>query len=38
MLELYLTRFQVALYGLEVPCGDVLIPAVPDFPATVSYH
>lgn len=27
----------VALYGLEVPCGDVLIPAVPDFPATVSF-
>ena len=26
----------VALYGLEVPCGDVLVPAVPDFPATVS--
>ncbi|KAE9381704.1 hypothetical protein N431DRAFT_359982 [Stipitochalara longipes BDJ] len=24
----------VALYGLEVPCGDVLVPAVPDFPAT----
>ena len=27
---------KVALYGLEVPCGDVLVPAVPDFPATVS--
>lgn len=26
----------VALYGLEVPCGDILVPAVPDFPATVS--
>lgn len=24
----------VALYGLEVPCGDILTPAVPDFPAT----
>ncbi|KUJ22461.1 uncharacterized protein LY89DRAFT_607061 [Mollisia scopiformis] len=24
----------VALYGLEVPCGDILVPAVPDFPAT----
>ncbi|KAI9745334.1 MAG: peptidylprolyl isomerase fpr4 [Claussenomyces sp. TS43310] len=24
----------VALYGLEVPPGDVLIPALPDFPAT----
>ncbi|KAE8452153.1 hypothetical protein EG329_001620 [Mollisiaceae sp. DMI_Dod_QoI] len=24
----------VALYGLEVPCGDVMVPAVPDFPAT----
>lgn len=24
----------VALYGLEVPCGDVIVPAVPDFPAT----
>ena len=26
----------VAFYGLEVPAGDVPIPAVPDFPATVS--
>lgn len=26
----------VALYGLEVPCGDIIVPAVPDFPATVS--
>lgn len=26
----------VALYGLEIPPGDVLIPASPDFPATVS--
>ena len=26
----------VAMYGLEVPAGDILIPAVPDFPATVS--
>jgi FK506-binding nuclear protein len=34
----HLTRDVVALYGLEVPCGDVLIPAVPDFPATVSYY
>ena len=25
----------VAVYGLEVPSGDVLIPAVSDFPATV---
>ncbi|KAA8574025.1 hypothetical protein MFRU_001g01460 [Monilinia fructicola] len=24
----------VAMYGLEVPAGDVIIPAVPDFPAT----
>ncbi|TGO56296.1 hypothetical protein BOTNAR_0226g00080 [Botryotinia narcissicola] len=24
----------VAMYGLEVPAGDILIPAVPDFPAT----
>ncbi|KAM3077126.1 peptidylprolyl isomerase fpr3 [Clarireedia jacksonii] len=24
----------VAMYGLEVPAGDVLVPAVPDFPAT----
>ncbi|KFY32810.1 hypothetical protein V495_08715 [Pseudogymnoascus sp. VKM F-4514 (FW-929)] len=24
----------VAFYGLEVPCGDEIIPAVPDFPAT----
>ncbi|RDL34532.1 uncharacterized protein BP5553_07660 [Venustampulla echinocandica] len=24
----------VALFGLEVPCGDVLVPATPDFPAT----
>lgn len=30
-------RQTVALYGLEVPCGDILIPAVPDFPATVSF-
>jgi hypothetical protein len=34
--ELDLTRYIVALYGLEVPCGDILVPAVPDFPATVS--
>ncbi len=27
----------VAVYGLEVPAGDVIVPAVPDFPATVSY-
>ncbi|TVY59182.1 FK506-binding protein 4 [Lachnellula cervina] len=24
----------VALYGLEVPCGGMPVPAVPDFPAT----
>lgn len=24
----------IALYGLEVPPGDIIIPAVPDFPAT----
>lgn len=24
----------VALYGLEVPAGDIIVPAVPDFPAT----
>ncbi|KAF4635490.1 hypothetical protein G7Y89_g2597 [Cudoniella acicularis] len=24
----------VALFGLEVPCGDLLVPATPDFPAT----
>ncbi|ESZ92915.1 hypothetical protein SBOR_6688 [Sclerotinia borealis F-4128] len=24
----------VAMYGLEVPAGDMIIPAVPDFPAT----
>ncbi|TVY44999.1 FK506-binding protein [Lachnellula subtilissima] len=24
----------VALYGLEVPCGGVPVPALPDFPAT----
>ena len=24
----------MAVYGLEVPCGDVPIPAVPDFPAS----
>jgi len=34
--ELELTKTTVALYGLEVPCGDIIIPAVPDFPATVS--
>lgn len=28
----------VAMYGLEVPCGDILVPAVSDFPATVSTH
>lgn len=26
----------VALYGLEVPPGDIMIPAAVDFPATVS--
>src|SRR5271169_409390 len=29
---------KVALYGLEVPAGDIIIPAVPDFPATVSFY
>jgi len=29
---------KVALYGLEVPAGDNIIPAVPDFPATVSLY
>jgi hypothetical protein len=29
---------QVAFYGLEVPAGDIIVPAVPDFPATVCYH
>ncbi|KAH6675521.1 putative FK506-binding protein 4 [Halenospora varia] len=24
----------VALFGLEIPCGDLLVPATPDFPAT----
>jgi hypothetical protein len=35
-MELELTQILVALYGLEVSPGDVLVPAVPDFPATVS--
>lgn len=26
----------VALYGLKVPAGDVMVPATIDFPATVS--
>jgi FK506-binding nuclear protein len=26
----------VALYGLEVPPGEMMIPAAADFPATVS--
>ena len=26
----------VAVYGLKVPAGDVMVPAVKDFPATVS--
>lgn len=26
----------VAVYGLKVPAGDVMIPAIADFPATVS--
>lgn len=26
----------VAVYGLEVPAGDHLVPATVDFPATVS--
>lgn len=26
----------VAVYGLKVPAGDVMIPAIVDFPATVS--
>lgn len=30
------TMLPVAVYGLEVPAGDMPIPAVPDFPATVS--
>jgi hypothetical protein len=30
----------VALYGLEVPAGEIMIPAAAEFPATVSgfYH
>ena len=31
-----LTRTTVAVYGLEVPCGDIMVPAIADFPATVS--
>jgi hypothetical protein len=31
-----LTRKTVALYGLGVPCGGEPMPALPDFPATVS--
>ena len=27
----------VAVYSLKVPAGDVMIPALADFPATVSY-
>lgn len=26
----------VAVYGVKVPAGDVMIPALTDFPATVS--
>lgn len=26
----------VAVYGLKVPAGDVMVPALIDFPATVS--
>lgn len=26
----------VAVYGLEVPAGDIMVPAIADFPATVS--
>jgi len=26
----------IAVYGLKVPAGDVMIPATADFPATVS--
>lgn len=33
-----LTYKLVAFYGLEVPCGDVITPAVADFPATVSIN
>ncbi|KAJ0166530.1 Uncharacterized protein CTA2_6954 [Colletotrichum tanaceti] len=29
-----MAQLPVALYGLEIPPGDVLIPASPDFPAT----
>ncbi|OHE93028.1 FKBP-type peptidyl-prolyl cis-trans isomerase [Colletotrichum orchidophilum] len=29
-----MAQLPVALYGLEIPPGDVLIPANPDFPAT----
>jgi hypothetical protein len=27
----------VALYGLEVPAGEIMIPAASEFPATVSF-
>lgn len=30
-----MAQLPVALYGLEVPAGEILIPANPDFPATV---
>ena len=26
----------VQVYGLKVPAGDVMVPAIADFPATVS--
>lgn len=26
----------VAVYGLEVPAGEMLVPALAEFPATVS--
>lgn len=32
-----MTLSAVAFYGLEVPAGDIVIPATPDFPATVRY-
>lgn len=27
----------IALYGLKVPAGDVMVPASTDFPATVCF-
>lgn len=33
-----MSTLPMAVYGLEIPAGDIAIPAKPDIPAAVSYY